>query len=106
MLVSLKSIIPLLFILLSCTFSWTQENSLIITSISAARSSPNGTLVKINGIRTVPSGYFASSIPFGYAIQDKTAGIYVVDTIEIMKGEYQIGDEIMVTGIRSEAYGL
>src|SRR5262245_41389887 len=47
-------------------------------SISEARSLPLGTVVTIDGSVTVPSGAFSSStFDQGFAIQDRTGGIYV-----------------------------
>src|SRR6201988_347266 len=47
-------------------------------SIAEARSLPLGTVVTIDGAVTVPSGAFSSStFEQGFAIQDRTGGIYV-----------------------------
>src|SRR5262245_60466787 len=47
-------------------------------SIAEARSLPLGTVVTIEGSLTVPSGAFSSStFDQGFAIQDRTGGIYV-----------------------------
>jgi uncharacterized protein YdeI (BOF family) len=47
-------------------------------SIADARSLPLGTVVTIEGAVTVPSGAFSSStFDQGFAIQDRTGGIYV-----------------------------
>src|SRR5262245_32618211 len=48
-------------------------------SIAEARNLPLGTIVTVDGSVTVPSGTFASSaVPDqGFAIQDKTGGIYI-----------------------------
>ena len=47
-------------------------------SIAEARSLPLGTIVTIDGVVTVPSGAFSSStFDQGFAIQDRTGGIYV-----------------------------
>jgi uncharacterized protein YdeI (BOF family) len=47
-------------------------------SIAEARSLPLGTIVTIDGVITVPSGAFSSStFDQGFAIQDRTGGIYV-----------------------------
>jgi len=47
-------------------------------SIAEARSLPLGTVVTIDGVVTVPSGAFSSStFDQGFAIQDRTGGIYV-----------------------------
>ena len=49
-----------------------------VISISEARSLPLGTVVTIDGSVTVPSGAFSSStFDQGFAIQDRTGGIYV-----------------------------
>jgi len=83
-----------------------QNEDLDLTSITKARSMAEGDLVKVRGVITVPSGIFSSSIPFGYAIQGKGAGIYVVDTIGPIDREFSIGEEVEVIGRRSSAYGL
>lgn len=47
-------------------------------SIAEARALPLGTIVTIDGSVTVPSGAFSSStFDQGFAIQDRTGGIYV-----------------------------
>jgi DNA/RNA endonuclease YhcR with UshA esterase domain len=47
-------------------------------TIAEARSLPLGTIVTIDGVVTVPSGAFSSStFDQGFAIQDRTGGIYV-----------------------------
>ena len=47
-------------------------------SIAEARSLPLGTVVTIDGSVTVPSGAFSSStFDQGFAIQDRTGGIYI-----------------------------
>ena len=47
-------------------------------SIAEARSLPLGTIVTIDGSVTFPSGAFSSStFDQGFAIQDRTGGIYV-----------------------------
>jgi uncharacterized protein YdeI (BOF family) len=47
-------------------------------SIAEARSLPLGTIVRVDGSVTVPSGAFSSStFDQGFAIQDHTGGIYV-----------------------------
>ena len=47
-------------------------------TIAEARSLPLGTIVTIDGVVTVPSGAFNSStFDQGFAIQDRTGGIYV-----------------------------
>ena len=47
-------------------------------TIAEARNLPLGTVVTIDGVVTVPSGAFSSStFDQGFAIQDRTGGIYV-----------------------------
>jgi len=47
-------------------------------TIAEARSLPLGTVVTIDGVVTAPSGAFSSStFDQGFAIQDRTGGIYV-----------------------------
>jgi hypothetical protein len=53
-----------------------------------------GKTVRVSGTVTVPSGAFASSISSGFAIQDGTAGIYVIDNAHA----YQLGQKVMVAG--------
>ena len=49
-----------------------------VIAIAEARSLPLGTIVTIDGSVTVPSGAFSSStFDQGFAIQDRTGGIYV-----------------------------
>ena len=49
-----------------------------VISIAEARSLPLGTVVTIFGSVTLPSGAFSSStFDQGFAIQDRTGGIYV-----------------------------
>lgn len=49
-----------------------------VISIAEARTLPLGTIVTIDGSVTVPSGAFSSStFDQGFAIQDRTGGIYV-----------------------------
>ena len=96
----------LLMFISALNYTSAQENDLSVIDISEARSITDGITVKVKGVVTVPSGYFASSIPYGFAIQDETAGIYIVDTSEMRKGQFQLGDKVEVTGIRSESYGL
>jgi DNA/RNA endonuclease YhcR with UshA esterase domain len=65
-------------------------------SIEKARASTRGAAVRVTGIVTVQSGAFASSLSTGFAIQDRTAGIYVLDT----EHAFELGDRVRVTGRR------
>ncbi len=65
-------------------------------SIKEARGRATGETVRVAGTVTVQSGAFASSRSSGFAIQDDTAGIYVLDTQHV----FQLGDTVHVTGTR------
>jgi DNA/RNA endonuclease YhcR with UshA esterase domain len=65
-------------------------------SIAEARSLPLGTVVTIDGVVTVPSGAFSSStFDQGFAIQDRTGGIYVSTSDNLGFGLRQ---QVRVTG--------
>ena len=65
-------------------------------SIEEVRASTSGEAVRVTSIVTVQSGAFASSLVAGFAIQDGTAGIYVLDT----EHSFELGDRVRVTGRR------
>lgn len=77
-----------------------------IISISEARKLLPGSVVTIQGTITVASGTFSSSTPYGYALQDSTAGIYIIDSIPPMEGEFKSGEMVMVTGVVEEISNL
>ena len=65
-------------------------------SIAEARSLPLGTVVTIDGSVTVPSGAFSSStFDQGFAIQDRTGGIYV--SVPDNLG-FELRQQVRVTG--------
>ncbi|HSE17256.1 MAG TPA: hypothetical protein VLB46_09390 [Pyrinomonadaceae bacterium] len=65
-------------------------------SIAEARSLPLGTVVTIDGSVTVPSGAFSSStFDQGFAIQDRTGGIYVSTSDNLGFG---LREQVRVTG--------
>jgi len=72
-----------------------------IVSIEEARGMSTGETVRISGVVTVPSGAFASSISSGFAVQDDTAGIYVLDS----SYAFELGQRVEVTGKRGEEHG-
>ncbi len=53
-----------------------------------------GKTVRVSGTVTVQSGAFASSISSGFAIQDESAGIYVIDDAH----SFQLGQRVTTTG--------
>src|SRR6476660_8610929 len=73
-------------------------------SIAAARHLPMGTVVTVEGSVTTPSGVFASSFfDEGFAIQDRTGGIYVsmADNLGL-----SFRQEARVTGTLADSGGL
>ena len=85
------------FLLGSCLAASASESTPIREmSIAKARASTSGAAVRVTGTVTVQSGAFASSLSAGFAIQDGTAGIYVLDT----EHAFDLGDRVRVTGTR------
>jgi hypothetical protein len=71
------TVVTLLFTTISGPIAPAPKEPKTIT-IAEARSLPLGTIVTIDGSVTVPSGAFSSStFDQGFAIQDRTGGIYV-----------------------------
>ncbi len=108
----MKTSLPLFIILIVLASCETKNNDLeeeffpTIINISQARILPLGAEVTIQGTVTVASGTFASSLPFGYALQDSTAGIYIIDSILPMEGVFKMGELIEVNGIIESTNGL
>jgi len=72
--------------------------------IADARALPVGTTVTIKGTVTVPSGAFASSFfDQGFAVQDKSGGLYV--SLQTNIG-VEIRDQVEVTGVVQVSFGL
>lgn len=74
------------------------------SAIRDARALVSGSITTIRGTVTVPSGAFVSSTyDQGFAIQDKTGGIYIsTQTNHRLK----LGDTAEVTGVLGQSYGL
>lgn len=73
-------------------------------NIGAARSLPLGSTVTLKGTVTVPSGVFESGTDEqGFAIQDKTGGIYVSVAVDL---DLAIRDQVEVTGQLADSAGL
>jgi uncharacterized protein YdeI (BOF family) len=73
-------------------------------SIAEARSLPLGTVVTVRGSVTVPSGAFSSStFDQGFAVQDRTGGIYVSVADNPVLAPRQ---QVRVTGELAESFGL
>jgi len=60
-----------------------------------------GERVRVSGTVTVQSGALASSISSGFALQDDSAGIYVVDADHA----FNLGDRVEITGKRGAEFG-
>ncbi len=89
------------FLLGACqTEPASHRTSIAEMSIDEARASTSGSVVRVTGIVTVQSGAFASSLSTGFAIQDGTAGIYVLDT----EHDFELGDTVRVTGTRGAEF--
>ena len=73
--------------------------------IGAARSLPLGTVVTVEGSVTVPSGLLSSggSLDQGFAIQDRTGGIYVSVATNL---GLTLRQRVLVTGKLAEANGF
>ena len=102
---SIESRIVLLlaaFVCASCQIAWAFEPTPVRDmSIAEARALTSGQTARVTGIVTVPSGAFASSISTGFAIQDSTAGIYVLDAAH----SFKLGDRVRVSGRRGSEFG-
>ena len=73
--------------------------------IGAARALPLGTVVTVAGSVTVPSGLFSSggSLDQGFAIQDRTGGIYVSVATDL---GLTLRQRVLVTGQLADANGF
>lgn len=91
-----------IFTLLTCESKDTVE----VIAIGEARNLPLGTEVTLMGRVTVASGSFASSTPYGYAIENNEAGIYIMDSTATAKAKYQMGQWVQVTGKLERVYGI
>jgi uncharacterized protein YdeI (BOF family) len=73
-------------------------------SIRDARALASGSITTVKGTVTVPSGAFVSSTyDQGFAIQDKTGGIYVSTQTN---NHLKLGDTAEVTGVLGQSFGL
>ena len=74
-------------------------------AIGAARALPLGTVVTVEGSVTVPSGLFASggTLDQGFAIQDRTGGIYVSVATDL---GLTLRQRVEVTGQLASSNGL
>jgi hypothetical protein len=70
-----------------------------VEKIAKARRQPLGSTVTVRGTVTVPTHAFDP----GFAIQDKAAGIYVLDSGSAPRA---LGDAVEVTGTLVDSFGL
>lgn len=70
-------------------------------SIDSARAAPEGTVVTVEGVVSVPSGALAPN-DSGFAIQAGKSGIYIHDSLG---GNYTLGQTVKVTGPVGDNYG-
>ncbi|MBL4708379.1 MAG: hypothetical protein JKY48_08090 [Flavobacteriales bacterium] len=100
----------ILIVLISCQSKQDNKSesssSLTVVPIQQARNLSIGSEVRIQGTISVASGNFFSSTPFGYALQDNTAGIYIIDSIPPMQDEFKLGEIVEVTGILGESNNM
>ena len=88
---SVPVLLALLFLI-----TFTSAHAAPTISIAEARSLPLGTVVTIDGSVTVPSGAFSSStFDQGFAIQDRTGGIYVSTSDNL---GFTLRQQVRVTG--------
>ncbi len=79
-----------------------QERARVL-SIAEARQLPLGTTATVEGVVTVPSGIFKASISDeGFAVQDKTGGIYVSMSAN---ANVRVRERVRVTGKLTESFG-
>jgi DNA/RNA endonuclease YhcR with UshA esterase domain len=75
-----------------------------VVSIAQARALPLGTVVTVDGSATTPSGAFESSFfDKGFAVQDRTAGIYVSVAVDL---NIAVRSQVRVTGTLRDSFGL
>lgn len=75
-----------------------------VLSIAQARSLPLGSVVTVDGTATTPSGWLeSSSFDKGFAVQDRSAGIYVSVAVDL---HIAVRDRLRVTGELRDSFGL
>ncbi len=99
---STSSLLLAVILVSGCQTAAVSEPAEIETvSIKEARRKSIGEPVRVSGTVTVQSGAFASSISSGFAVQDDSAGIYVLDS----NYAFKLGDRVKVTGKRGAEFG-
>jgi hypothetical protein len=102
---ALLALLALVAVPIASTAAMDHDDGARQPTIAEARAMPLGTVVTIEGTVTTPSGVFASSyFDEGFAVQDKTAGIFVSfpDTNINVKPPRHVE----VTGVLRDSSGL
>lgn len=84
-----------------CVFSILGVASAAGGSIEAARESPPGTQVTVEGVVSVASHTLEPN-DSGFAIQAGNRGIYIHDSLG---GDYQLGQTVTVSGVTGDNFG-
>ncbi len=79
---------------LGCQAAVSEPAEIETVSIKEARGMSMGEPVRVSGTVTVQSHAFASSMSSGFAVQDESAGIYVLDS----NHAFELGDRVKATG--------
>jgi hypothetical protein len=75
-----------------------------VAALAVVRALPLGSVVRVAGIVSTPSGAFESSFfDKGFGLQDRSAGIYVSTAFD---AGARVGDEARVTGVLQDSFGL
>jgi hypothetical protein len=104
-LVTLMALLALVAVPLTSAAAKDDGNGRRQPTIAATRAMPLGTDVTIEGTATTPSGVFASSFfDEGFAVQDKTAGIFV--SFPDTNIDAKPPQHVEVTGVLQDSSGL
>jgi hypothetical protein len=99
--------VPVLFLALACVGVAPPAQADVhqqVVPIARARALPPGTVVTVEGTATTPSGAFESSFfDKGFAVQDRSAGIYVSTAVDL---DVTPRDRVRVTGTLRDSAGL
>ena len=95
------SLLLAVIVVSGCQAAVSEPAEIETVSIQEARGMSMGEPVRVSGTVTVQSGAFASSNSSGFAVQDESAGIYVLDSDHAFK----LGDKVKVTGKRGAEFG-
>jgi hypothetical protein len=104
---SWRRAVPVLLLALACVGVAPQAQADVqqqVVPIARARALPPGAVVTVEGTATTPSGAFESSFfDKGFAIQDRSAGIYVSTAVDL---DVTPRDRVRVRGTLRDSAGL